>query len=83
MKALVIVVVTAGLAFALALGIARGFDARSLVVLLLVSATGLLAVAAAGRVGVTGPATCPECGQTISPHAPYCKHCGARPGGSA
>lgn len=75
-----IVVVALGLAFGL--GVAGGFDTRSVVVLALSAVVGAVAIAAAGRSaqGRAAPALCAACDGVISSHAPYCKHCGARKG---
>lgn len=80
MRAATIAIVVAGLTLALALGLSGGFDNRSLVILALTAAVGAVAIAAAGRssAGRVAPARCAECDGIISPHAPYCKHCGAR-----
>lgn len=73
-------IVVVGLALALALGLAGGFDTRSVVLLALTAAVGAVAIAAARRSthGRVEPARCDECEGVMSPHAPYCKHCGAR-----
>ena len=65
---------------ALALGFDQGFDVTSVTILVAIALVGALAVAATNRSsqGLTGPATCEECGGVISPNAPYCKHCGER-----
>ena len=80
MKAATTGIVTAGLLLAVVSGIAQGFDATSITILVAIAVVGALAIAAADRSqrGVTRPATCGECGGIISPNAPYCKHCGAR-----
>lgn len=73
-------IVVAGLALALALGLAGGFDTRSVVILALTAVVGAVAIAAARRSthDRVEPARCGECKGVMSPHAPYCKHCGAR-----
>lgn len=83
MKRAVAGFVGAGVAAALYLGIRHGFDATAIVILLVIVAVGLLGVVVAARFETGGaqPARCAECGGVISPHAPYCKHCGA-PGGA-
>jgi hypothetical protein len=75
-----IAIVALGLLMAITLGFAQGFDATSVTILAATAAVGALAIAAVNRStrGVTRPATCEECGGVISPHAPFCKHCGAR-----
>lgn len=80
MRAATVTIVVAGLALALALGFSQGFDPTSATILVAIALVGALAIAAANRSsrGSTGPATCEECGGVISPHAPFCKHCGAR-----
>jgi hypothetical protein len=79
-KAATIGIVSVGLALAVVLGIGQGFDATSVTILVATALVGALAIAAADRSkrGVTGPASCEECGGVISPNAPFCKHCGAR-----
>ncbi len=63
----------------LLLGLGAGFDVKGLVIVGFIVAFGALAVAAArkARAGRVTPGRCDECGGLISPHAPYCKHCGA------
>lgn len=80
MRAATVAIVAAGLLLALVLGLSRGFDATGAAILVASALVGALAIAAANRSsgGITGPATCEECGGVISPHAPFCKHCGAR-----
>lgn len=80
MRAATAVIVGAGVLLALVLGSSRGFDATSVTILVGIVLVGALAIAAAGRSarGATGPATCAGCGGVISPHAPFCKHCGER-----
>ena len=80
MRTATIAIVLVGLALALVLGLARGFDGRSASILAAMAVVGGLAIAVAHRSdgrGV-GPTGCTECGGVISPNAPYCKHCGAR-----
>lgn len=71
-------VVVAGLAGALLLGAARGFDVTAVAILVLIAATGALAIAVARRSGAGGvqPLVCPACSATNARSAPYCKHCG-------
>ena len=68
---------------ALALTYARGgFDTRAWVLFALLLFQGGLAIAAmwTSRRGKVGPRQCEACGGLVSRNAPYCKHCGARPG---
>jgi hypothetical protein len=60
-------------------GIARGFDAVTLVILVAALGTGAVGIAIARRFssGAVGPAQCSDCGGVIAPSSPYCKHCGA------
>jgi hypothetical protein len=84
MKFAAIAIVGAGIAVALAAGVAGGFDAVSIVILVLIVAMGALAIAVARRsAGGVRPAFCAVCDGVISPHAPYCKHCGAPVGEAA
>ena len=78
MKVAAVAIVAAGIAVAVAAGVAGGFDVVSIVILILIVAMGALAIAVARRsaAGVR-PAFCAVCDGVISPHAPYCKHCGA------
>ena len=75
---MVLAIVGTGITLTVALGLSRGFDSTALMLLGFAVAFGLLAVAVArkSRTGSVAPATCAECGGVISPHAPYCKHCG-------
>jgi len=79
-RAATLAIVVAGLALALVLGFSQGFDVTSVTILVAIALVGALAIAATNRSsrGLTGPATCEECGGVISPNAPFCKHCGAR-----
>jgi hypothetical protein len=74
-----IAVVVAGIVLASLVGLDRGFDATSAVIILLIVAVGVLGIAVArrSRTGEVAPARCSECGGLNSPNAPYCKHCGA------
>jgi hypothetical protein len=75
----VVGLVVLGLALSTGLGIAAGFDATTVILLILIALFGLMAVAVArksGR-GSVAPARCASCGGVISPNAPYCKHCKA------
>lgn len=80
MRVVTAAVVVLGLGLAVLLGVASGFDATSLTILLLLAVVGALAIAVAGRSvrAAVAPATCAECDGVISPNAPYCKHCGTR-----
>jgi len=57
-----------------------GAGAAGLTILVLVLIVGALGIAVARRWRTEGvqPASCADCGGLISPHSPYCKHCGAR-----
>ncbi|MFN2389628.1 MAG: hypothetical protein ABR575_08515 [Actinomycetota bacterium] len=72
-------VVAAGVALAVISGSARGFDALAVVILGVVALVGALCIAVSRRAerGSVAPARCPRCRGIVSPHAPYCKHCGA------
>jgi hypothetical protein len=61
-------------------GVAWGFDATALVLLLLAVGVALLGMAVARKfaTGSVEPAQCSECGRAIARSSPYCKHCGAR-----
>lgn len=74
--ALVLVAVSLAVVVGLAVGLALATALLLGVIVLL----GALAVAVARKSdrGATQPAVCPECEGLISPHAPYCKHCGAQ-----
>ena len=78
MSRAVTALVVLGLVLTLALGLAAGFDATSLVLFALLVAFGALSIFAARRVrsGAVQPARCTSCGGLVSPQAPYCKHCG-------
>ena len=72
-------IVGAGVLLALALGFRQGFDTTSITILVFIATTGAVAIAAVQRSdrGAIRPARCSSCDGVISPHAPYCKHCGA------
>jgi hypothetical protein len=74
------VVVLLGFAAVAALAAANGLDAGGVAIAAIVVAVGLVALAAGRRIrsGAVGPGRCGSCGGLVSPHAPYCKHCGAR-----
>jgi hypothetical protein len=71
--------VLAGIALPVLAGVRVGLNATSTLLLVLVVALGVLAVAVARRSSTesAAPAHCPRCNGLVSPHAPYCKHCGA------
>lgn len=74
------VVVLAGIAGAILLGLGMTFDATALFILGLIVVFGALGVGAAEKMrkhSVT-PDSCPACGGLVSAHSPYCKHCGER-----
>ncbi len=75
----VTMLVAIGLALALGLGVSRGFDPVSAVILGFLVLFGALAVAVTRRAshGTAEPGRCARCEGLISPNAPYCKHCGA------
>ena len=74
------VLVVAGIGGAIVLGLETGMDATAIAILVALALVGWLAVEVARRAGrgQAEPARCRECGGLTSPHAPYCKHCGAR-----
>lgn len=78
MKSLTWGIVGVGLALALALGLRQGFDATSAAIFAFSVVVGAVAIAAVRRSerGAVRPARCSSCDGVISPHAPYCKHCG-------
>lgn len=80
MKRVTVGIVFAGILLALVLGIAKGFDATSLTILVLIVVVGAASVAVADRSerGTVAPAQCDACGGVLSPNAPFCKHCGTR-----
>ncbi|MDQ4095368.1 MAG: hypothetical protein M3174_04080 [Actinomycetota bacterium] len=80
MTSAVTVLVVLGVAVALALGLAAGFDSTAVIIFAFVVLFGALAIAAArkARSGAVSPGRCPECGGLVSPNAPYCKHCGVQ-----
>jgi hypothetical protein len=69
-----------GLAAMVAGGVAWGFDAAAVSLLLLAAGIALMGIAVARKFasGTIEPAQCTECGEVIAPSSPYCKHCGAR-----
>ena len=78
MRLAAIVIVFAGIAFVLGVTISGNFDMFGVAILALTVAVGALGIAVVRR-SVAGPtpAQCDSCGGLLSPHAPYCKHCGA------
>jgi hypothetical protein len=84
--AFVIALVAVGVIAVGAAALAGGTDAVGLTLLGAIAAVGAMGVAAARRAarGSIAPARCRECEGLVSPHAPYCKHCGApRPGAAS
>ena len=73
------VVVLLGFAAVAALAVANGIDAAGVLIAAIVVAVGCVALAAGRKIktGGVAPARCDACGGLVSPHAPYCKHCGA------
>ena len=73
------IVVLLGFAAVAALAVANGLDAAGVVILGIVVAVGVVALAASRKIrsGAVTPGRCESCGGLVSPHAPYCKHCGA------
>ena len=71
--------IVTGVALAVALGIRYGFDVTSVVILTFVTLFGVLSVAVVRSRGsnLVVPGRCSDCGGLVSPHSPYCKHCGA------
>ncbi len=78
MSFLAVTIIVAGVAVAFVLGFVVGFDAVGVVIFSLIVLVGALGVGAVWkfRSGEVDPARCRDCGGLISPHAPYCKHCG-------
>ena len=72
--------VAASVVVVVAAAVTAGIDRYSAVMLALIVAVGALAVVVARKfaAGSVRPVVCPDCGGMLSPHAPYCKHCGAR-----
>ncbi len=79
MTNLVLALVVAAIAAMLLLAVSGGLDLLGLVLLALIVAVGVLGVVVArrGERGRVSPAVCESCGGLLSPHAPFCKHCGA------
>lgn len=78
MTALVLTLVGVAIAVAVVLAVVGGLDLLGLLLLVLIVAVGALGVAVArrGEKGRVAPAQCESCGGLLSPHAPFCKHCG-------
>ncbi len=74
------VVVLVGLAAVATLAASHGIDTTGAIIAAVIVTFGLVALAAARKTktGAVTPAACESCGGLVSPHAPYCKHCGAR-----
>ena len=74
--------VVAGIFLAVLYALAGGFDTLGWVLFALLVFQGALTIAAvwSSRSRRVGPVTCEVCGGLVSRNAPYCKHCGARPG---
>lgn len=72
------VIVLLGFAAVAALAVANGLDAGGVVIAGVVVGVGFVALAAGRRIrsGAVEPGRCDSCGGLVSPHAPYCKHCG-------
>ena len=79
MRPVAVAIVVAGVALSAFLAVTAGVGATGIVILAAIVAVGALALAVTRRsTGETvRPATCPSCDGLVSPHAPYCKHCGA------
>jgi membrane protein implicated in regulation of membrane protease activity len=79
MRAAAFAIIVVGITFAIGVALSGNFDAAGIAILALIVAVGMLGVAVVRRSGTTAiePVRCAECGGLLSPHAPYCKHCGA------
>ncbi len=79
LKVVVTAFIGVGIALAFLFGLVRGFDAVAVAIFVAIVAAGILGIAIVNKWGrgAVIPAQCGECGGVISPHAPYCKHCGA------
>lgn len=78
MKPFAAAVFVAGVAFAGMVAAAGGqYGAVEVVVLTFIAALALIGLKMLFRSKEVEPATCPSCGGTVSPSAPYCKHCNA------
>lgn len=78
LSAAAIALVVAGIALVVSVAIAAGPDLASIFYVAPVVLLGIvvIAVATKTRAGGVHPRECPNCGGLLSPHAPYCKHCG-------
>ena len=74
-----VVLVVLGIALVVSVAFVAGADAATVFYLVPILGLGALAlgVALKTRGGKVRPRECAECGGLVSPHAPYCKHCGA------
>lgn len=77
MTALVLGLVSLGVALTVGLAVLNGFDTTTVVFLGLIVIFGAMAVAVTrmSSKGSIVPTPCANCGGLISPSAPYCKHC--------
>lgn len=77
MTAWVVAFIGSGVLAAILLGIGVGFDVTALIYLGGIVGVGILAVSIAAKFskGTVQAAFCSHCGGTVSPNAPYCKHC--------
>ena len=68
-----------GVALIIAGGVTQGFDATTVVLLVLALGVAAMGLAVARRFssGKVAPAQCAQCGGLVAPSSPYCKHCGA------
>lgn len=73
-------IVIAGVVGVVLAGVTGGFDVVAIVLFGVLLGLGIVALAITRKAGTgaVAPVECRECGGLISPHAPYCKHCGAR-----
>ncbi len=80
MTKIVVVVVAAGIVYAIALAVTGNLDVYGAVMLAALIGAGYLSIAVVRRSsgGATAPVPCPDCGKLNSANAPYCKHCGRR-----
>lgn len=75
----VVAIFVLGIAAMIAGGIGWGFDATTLLLLVLALGVAFVGIAVARKfaAGAVEPGQCSECGGVIAPSSPYCKHCGA------
>lgn len=78
MKPFVWVLVVVGIVACAGAALAAGLDLTGALIFAGIVTVGVVAVASTRKTDRIRPARCEECGGVISPHAPYCKHCGAR-----